>query len=153
MNSSVKGEASKLRSLIAPICLAVIALNQVSRAINSDLNSWKGGGFGMFATLDQWRFAKIYQRSATANLPIPTPREPDMRQQFETALMLPTEDRVQSLAADLDARRTVPEDQDIVVATFSVSHELSTPPRVVATSEKMVSSKPHLTQGKLKWRW
>lgn len=42
----------KLIALLAPILLLVVAVTQMTAAHTTTLSSWKGGGFGMFATID-----------------------------------------------------------------------------------------------------
>ena len=42
----------KLLILLTPVLLLVVALTQIVRAYSLDQSPWKGGGFGMFATVD-----------------------------------------------------------------------------------------------------
>jgi hypothetical protein len=42
-----------LLKLLAPVVLAVVAVNQVYLATAGDLSPWRGGGFGMFSTADR----------------------------------------------------------------------------------------------------
>ena len=48
------GTARRDRWLVAavPVLLALVALTQVTVATTTDLTPWRGGGFGMFSTLD-----------------------------------------------------------------------------------------------------
>jgi hypothetical protein len=50
----------------APGLLCVIALTQIARVRTTLLTPWKGGGFGMFSTVDSVgaRFVKIYVQTA-----------------------------------------------------------------------------------------
>jgi len=41
------------RALIAPVLLALVALVQCWLVLRHDLSPWKGGGFGMFSSLDR----------------------------------------------------------------------------------------------------
>jgi hypothetical protein len=40
-------------AMLPPALLAIVACTQIGLAHTVDLTAWKGGGFGMFATLDQ----------------------------------------------------------------------------------------------------
>jgi hypothetical protein len=42
----------RLRSIVPVLALALVAANQIRLARTTPLSSWKGGGFGMFATND-----------------------------------------------------------------------------------------------------
>lgn len=43
---------SRIAPWLAPALLTVVALAQIGIAASTDLTPWKGGGFGMFSTLD-----------------------------------------------------------------------------------------------------
>lgn len=43
---------NRILALCAPILLSVVAICQNILATTGDLTAWKGGGFGMFATVD-----------------------------------------------------------------------------------------------------
>ena len=59
-------------SLIAPIVLLLVALFQIYRTHTQDLSPWKGGGYGMFSTIDRpsWRFLKGYLVNGTTEIVI-----------------------------------------------------------------------------------
>ncbi len=42
-----------LPALAVPALLVLIAVSQLGRAVVQDISPWKGGGFGMFSTLDR----------------------------------------------------------------------------------------------------
>ena len=42
----------KLLVLLTPLLLVIVALTQIVRAYTIDQSPWKGGGFGMFASVD-----------------------------------------------------------------------------------------------------
>jgi hypothetical protein len=44
---------------IPPALLAVVAVGQFALARTGDMTAWKGGGFGMFSTLDHNAFRRI----------------------------------------------------------------------------------------------
>ena len=45
--------------LLPPVLLAVVALLQIALARTADLTAWKGGGFGMFSTLDHGAYRGV----------------------------------------------------------------------------------------------
>jgi hypothetical protein len=47
------------RIAIAPAVMAAIAATQIVLALAADLTPWKGGGFGMFSTLDHGAFRGV----------------------------------------------------------------------------------------------
>jgi hypothetical protein len=44
---------------LPPILLAVVAVSQIVLALTMDLTAWKGGGFGMFSTLDHGAYRGV----------------------------------------------------------------------------------------------
>jgi hypothetical protein len=48
-----------MTKLIPPVILTVVAVFQIGLARTADLTAWKGGGFGMFATLDHGAFRGV----------------------------------------------------------------------------------------------
>lgn len=59
------GQVGSSFAFIAPGLLIVVALFQLYRAHTVDLRPWKGGGFGMFSSVDD-RFLRFYLVSDTA---------------------------------------------------------------------------------------
>jgi hypothetical protein len=49
----VRWRADRWLPLLPPALLAAVALHQIALAQRFALNPWKGGGFGMFATVDR----------------------------------------------------------------------------------------------------
>lgn len=45
--------------LLPPLLLTVVALLQIVLARTADLTAWKGGGFGMFSTLDHGAYRSV----------------------------------------------------------------------------------------------
>ena len=45
--------------LVPPLLLFVVAVIQIALARTADLTPWKGGGFGMFATLDHGAYRGV----------------------------------------------------------------------------------------------
>lgn len=48
-----------LSKFIPPLLLTVVAVTQIGLARRADLTAWKGGGFGMFATLDHGAYRGV----------------------------------------------------------------------------------------------
>ena len=61
--------------LLPPLLLVVVALGQVTLAKTVGLTAWKGGGFGMFSTLDHGAYrgvvATIEAMKMEANITTP----------------------------------------------------------------------------------
>ncbi len=55
----MSGHQSRPAAFVAPLLLAVIATVQMLLASFSGLTPWKGGGFGMFASLDHPPFRGV----------------------------------------------------------------------------------------------
>src|SRR5258708_33629979 len=84
----------------APCLLCGVAVLQIVQVRSSQLTPWKGGGFGMFSTVDSAdaRFLKIYLRTAsgetTAGLFAP---EPELLKKLQAAPALSDLQRLASL--------------------------------------------------------
>ena len=48
-----------LARILPPVLLVVVAVTQIVAARMADLTPWKGGGFGMFATLDHGAYRGV----------------------------------------------------------------------------------------------
>ena len=108
----------------------------------------------MFASLDQHRFAKLYKSTDGKYRPIALPDGYDsVARDYNTALSLPTRARAERLAQRLDTVFKTPSHQQVVVAVFFLEYAAKSPPEVTAKPIHMVSSKPHLTTGELRWKW
>ena len=85
--------------LIAPALLLVgVAGIQLMRARTTGLTPWKGGGFGMFSTVDSGRarFLRAYLVTGSGDVPIDLPADESVRQLVR---------RVQALAHERDVRQ------------------------------------------------
>src|SRR5687768_8275436 len=93
------------RAAIAPLCLCVVAGLQVSRVWCCNQTPWKGGGFGMFSTVDaeSARFLRCYLVTDLGELPLPVPDELDKREAELRAA--PTIAAAKDLASRLASRR------------------------------------------------
>jgi hypothetical protein len=90
------------RSLPAAL-LIVVALHQIVRAHTGPLSAWRGGGFGMFSTIDHLaaRYVRCYLVGSRGEKSVPVP--PRLLAQELTALGLPTERNLRALAAAIAA--------------------------------------------------
>ena len=63
------------RVAIAPLCLCLVAALHLTRVVWSNQTPWKGGGFGMFSTVDSEsaRFLRAYLVTPDGDLPLPIP--------------------------------------------------------------------------------
>jgi hypothetical protein len=90
--------------LLPPVALLVVGLAQVGAASLVHLTPWKGGGFGMFSTLDHAAFRGIDivieapDRSETLEIP------PSLDLIAERALTCPADWLLGRLAAEVVAR-------------------------------------------------
>jgi hypothetical protein len=91
-----------LVACIPSALLCVVALHQAYRVSREGLTPWKGGGFGMFSTIDSQaeRFVRLSvttEGGETFVLPIPA----EYRRQVDRARLLPWAPATSALAADL----------------------------------------------------
>ncbi len=96
---------------LAPGLLCSVALFQIGLVRVSQLTPWKGGGFGMFSTVDSAnaRFVKIFIETATGQLAVClVAPEPELLRKIEAA---PAFSDVQKLAAGLSAATWVDVDR------------------------------------------
>jgi hypothetical protein len=63
------------RVAIAPLCLCLVAALHLTRVVWSNQTPWKGGGFGMFSTVDSEsaRFLRAYLVTSEGEIPLPIP--------------------------------------------------------------------------------
>jgi hypothetical protein len=63
------------RASLAPLCLCLVAGLHVVRVWTVGQTPWKGGGFGMFSTVDDEsaRFVRCYLMTDDGELPLPVP--------------------------------------------------------------------------------
>jgi hypothetical protein len=86
------------------VVLVVVASVQIGLASQADLTPWKGGGFGMFSTLDHGAFRSVEividgpDRSETLDLP------PSLERIAARAAGFPAERLLRALAVDVVAR-------------------------------------------------
>jgi len=87
----------------APALLAVVALFQTYQALRHELTPWRGGGFGMFSTVDvpSARFFRLYLATDEGEIPAPLPAT--LAISFREIQTLPTEESLDRLARRLAA--------------------------------------------------
>ena len=90
--------------VVPPLLLVVIAVIQVSLTRAVDLTAWKGGGFGMFATLDHGAYRGVdvtvdaTERSEALTIP------PSLETAAARAAACPTDSLLRALAEGVAAR-------------------------------------------------
>jgi hypothetical protein len=90
--------------VLPAILLTLVACTQIGAALGGDLSPWKGGGFGMFATLDGTaaRFVRLVVEAPGRS------EELEMRPSFEhlaaRAQLFPSSARLTRLAQTVAAR-------------------------------------------------
>ena len=67
MTSSNRGPADVLLQWVVPILLIGLAVNQIRLALTHNLSPWKGGGFGMFAVIDQPKMRALTAEGLDSN--------------------------------------------------------------------------------------
>ena len=89
------------RVAIAPICLCLVASLHVYRVRCCEQTPWKGGGFGMFSTVDQVgaRYLRVYLLTDHGELPVAVPRR--WQKQATELCAAPHASGLERLAAEL----------------------------------------------------
>lgn len=123
------GTAQQTLILFTPILLLVVAIVQVVRANTIDQSPWKGGGFGMFASVDSPgnREIRAYLVTPEADIEIPLHfraiiAERSLFDQISKARVIPTEANLQPIANQLarvswwmkDYQEKFPETRDLL---------------------------------------
>jgi hypothetical protein len=93
-----------LRAAVPAALMIAVASAQIALAFTADLTPWKGGGFGMFATLDHGAFRGVDivveapGRSETLDIP------PSLERLAARAASFPADWLLQRLAREVAAR-------------------------------------------------
>jgi hypothetical protein len=118
-------------SLIAPAILVAIACLQLYLAHVHHLTPWKGGGFGMFSTVDSRgaRFLRLYLTTAEGDVPVEVP--PSMQPLARELRSIPTRDHLLRFAQQLAGATWVPYDY----ATFEATLHSSDQPALMVSDE------------------
>lgn len=96
------------RTALAPACLLLVAGVQFVRVRTCDQTPWKGGGFGMFSTVDAEtaRFTRCYLVTPGGDLPVAVPAS--LRQGEARLRAAPTAANLKAMAEKLAALRWRP---------------------------------------------
>jgi hypothetical protein len=96
-------------ALVPPLLLISVATAQLITARTSLLTPWKGGGFGMFSTVDapHTRFLRIALETPDGDRRVSLPES--WREEAAVLRAAPTQARVEALAATLASQTWVPE--------------------------------------------
>lgn len=100
------------------VLLCVIAGVQIYRAKTGALSPWKGGGFGMFSTVDSpaARFVRIYLITDHDEIPLMMPSE--LSAQAQEVRTIPTRDRLRGIADRISSSQWVPYQLDSAVERY-----------------------------------
>lgn len=81
MSSPADRALQNRRVWLAPICLCVVAGLHAWRVMSAGQTPWKGGGFGMFSTIDaeHARYVRAYLVTPTGERPLILPTEFDRK--------------------------------------------------------------------------
>ena len=93
----------RLAAVLPVLLLALVALNQIRIARSTDMTAWKGGGFGMFSTLDrpQARQVRVHLVGGGRDIPFAVPAE--FTSLAESAKTRPTEEKLIRLGREIAA--------------------------------------------------
>jgi len=87
--------------LAVPALLSVVAAAQLYLVEHRSLSRWKGGGFGMFSTVDSpsARFLRVYLKSDAGEVPVLVPSE--VRELSHKVRVMPSKRRLEELTETL----------------------------------------------------
>lgn len=107
MTSLDPPQPDRLRQLAASALLIVVACVQIYFAKTHGLTPWKGGGFGMFSTVDdpQARWIRCY--AITNGREIPAGASEQFKRRIARLRAMPSQERLQQLADDYGRMRFV----------------------------------------------
>lgn len=102
----------RLSRMLVPAILITVASLQIYLAKTHGLTPWKGGGFGMFSTVDDpsARWVRCYAIADGREVPTPVPDELDRAAARLRAM--PSQEGLRRLAADLGRMRFVNREYD-----------------------------------------
>lgn len=95
----------RVRALVAPAGLALLALLHLGLVLGAGLSPWNGGGFGMFSTLDHegWRTLRLAVERPGAAEPERVPVPPELLREVRRAKVHPTRPLLRRLALRIAA--------------------------------------------------
>src|SRR4051812_37163958 len=94
-------ESSWPRAAVGPVLLLAVLASHISLRATANLTPWKGGGFGMFSTIDSpaTRQLRIELQTEDGDTPVAVP--PGFNGQAEEVRAAPSAGRMRALARDL----------------------------------------------------
>ena len=115
--------------MVAPALLAIVATGQLVLARTGDLSPWKGGGFGMFSTVESpdSRFVRVFLVDDEREIPVEIP--PQAEDEWMRARTFPTDARLERIARVVAAGQWIPyeftraEDRYEGLAAEQLGHE------------------------------
>ena len=92
-----------LESFGIPLLLAVVAVRQIALSHREALSPWKGGGFGMFSSLDraETRLLRCDFVTDSSRIPIELPPSDRLSLLVSDVQSAPTSDRLSALADEI----------------------------------------------------
>ncbi|MCI0361150.1 MAG: hypothetical protein L0211_21935 [Planctomycetaceae bacterium] len=115
------------RAVIAPLCLCLVAGLHAFRVVAYGQTQWKGGGFGMFSTIDSEasRFVRAFAMTPEGELPLAIPRH--LEKTVAELRAAPTQAKIDGLAGRLAAIHWRRPDERLVREAQRWSHENTQP--------------------------
>jgi hypothetical protein len=105
-----RARRDRLLSVLVPLVLVAVAATQVVVASTTDLTAWRGGGFGMFSTIDahSTRFLRVTVdthdgRSVAVHVPSLLAEDAEVHEELVDHRAWPRQRTVDALATGLDA--------------------------------------------------
>ena len=104
----------QLKTYVAPALLIAIACLQFYLVQTQGLTPWKGGGFGMFSTVDSGgaRFLRIYLTSQDQETAVPLPRSDAYSRLEDEIQRFPRQRLLNQLTAKLATETWVPDNHN-----------------------------------------
>ncbi len=132
----------RLAPLIPGLLLIIVASNQIYLAHTRDLDPWKGGGFGMFAT-GLTRHTHVFVIQPGGELEVDLPEDLDDLE--DRLLVLPTDQRLAEFADELaEALQAEHPNQTAVrVEVWSTYHDIEDLTPETALIRNFESEVPH----------
>jgi hypothetical protein len=105
-----------------------VALLQLWLVRHEHLSAWCGGGFGMFSTSDGFGTRRLHAVALSPAFRTALEIPPELREEADRALALPTEARLRALALALAERRggVLEPPEAIEVAVLARRHDVAT---------------------------
>ena len=117
MDRSVPTLLARASRVLPAGALAFFACLQIFFAQTRGLTPWKGGGFGMFSTVDSpdSRFLRVYLVMSDGKVAVTVPA--DLSRAYERLQAMPSQEKLDDLARKLAARTWVPHNYNDLAAT------------------------------------